>query len=569
MNARRRRAALCILLLALATAACSSGSSSSVPATSTAAPALQPVALPELAAAEAGVRSQLQESYAALQKAMAAHASDADLAHAYGGYAMLLHGAEYLDAALPAYLNAAALQPSDARWPYYLGLLYKAKGQSDEAVAAFQRALAIAPDDLTTMIRLAQLEIDLGRLDVAEPVLTKARAIAPRSVPVLAALGQVALARHQYDVAVKNFEAALSIDPGALSLHAPLANAYRGLGKTAVADAHMKQWRNTELPVSDARQDQLQAQLQSGLSFELRGLTAMRAQDWNGAAAAFREGLKVAPEGSVASRSLHHKLGTSLYMAGDPAGAVREFRAVLRTAPSDRPDESAAKANYSLGVLMMSGGRFADAVTFLTDAVKSQPNYAEAHQVLADALRRLGRFEPAAAHYREVIRIDPSSAEARFGYAVALVRLGRYRDARDSLSESLTILHEQPMLTLALARILATAPDASVRDGRRALELAQQLSQTVKTTDVGETLAMAFAEVGDYSNAIGVQKDVMAVAAGAGQRETVALMEPNLRLYEQHQPCRTPWAPGDPVNKPGPQVTPELAAVAKAAAAMK
>jgi tetratricopeptide (TPR) repeat protein len=309
--------------------------------------------------------------------------------------------------------------------------------------------------------------------------------------------------------------------------------------------------------------------LQSGLSYELRGLAAMRAQDWKGATAAFREGLAIAPAGSASSRSLHHKLGTALYMAGDPLGATQQFREVLRTAPADRPDESAAKANYSLGVLMMSGGRFNDAVAFLGDAVKYQPNYAEAHQTLGDALRRLGRFAPASQHYQEVVRIDPSSAEARFGYAIALVRLGRYREARDSLTESLTLLHDQPMLTLALARILASAPDASVRDGRRALVLAQQLAQTTKTTDVGETMAMAFAEVGDYSSAVDVQKDVMAVAAQAGQRDTVAIMERNLRLYEQRQPCRTPWAADDPVNSPGPPVTPELVGVARAEASQR
>jgi tetratricopeptide (TPR) repeat protein len=555
-----------VAVVTAAALACSSGSAPASKATTTAPPVMQPVALPDLAAAEAGVRSQVQESYAALQKAMAAHASDADLAGAYGNLAMLLHAAEYLDAALPAYLDAAALQPGDARWPYYLGLLYKTNGQSDDAIRAFERALALSPEDLTTMIRLAQLQIDQGHLDEADRLLAKAHERNPRSVPVLAAQGQVALARHQYEAAVGNFEAALAIDPGALSLHAPLANAYRGLGKTSAAEAHMKQWRNRDLPVPDPRQEQLQAQLQSGLSFELRGLAAMRSQDWNGAAAIFREGLKVAPEGSVASRSLHHKLGTALYMGGDPSGAVHEFREVLRSAPPDRSDESVAKANYSLGVLMMSGGRFTDAVAYLTDAVKYQPNYAEAHQVLADALRRTGRFEPAAQHYREVMRIDPSSVDARFGYAIALVRLGRSREARDSLTESLTLLPDQPVLTLALARILATAPDAAVRDGRRALMLTQQLAQTTKTTDVGETLGMAFAEVGDFSSAVSVQKDVMAVAAQAGQRETVAIMEQNLRLYERQQPCRTPWAPTDPVNEPGPPVTPELTAIAKAAA---
>jgi tetratricopeptide (TPR) repeat protein len=528
---------------------------------------MQPVALPDLAAAEEGVRAQANALYAALQKAIESKASDRDLSVAYGRLAMFLHAAEYLDAALPAYQNAARLQPDDPRWPYYLGLLYRAKGQGSDAVGALQRAHSLEPDEPTTMIRLAQIYLDQGRVDEAEPLLQSARSRTPRSVPVIAGLGQVALARRQYDAAVHEFEEALAIDPGALSLHAPLANAYRALGKADVAEAHMKQWRNRELVVADRRREELDLQLQSGLTYELRGLAAMRAKDWNGAAAAFREGLAVAPAGSTSSRSLHHKLGTALYMAGDALGATQQFREVLRSAPPDRPDESAAKANYSLGVLMMSGGRFADAVAYLTDAVKYQPNYAEAHQALADALRRVGRFEPAAQHYQEVVRIDPSSADARFGYAVTLVRLGRYREARDWLTESLTLLHDQPMLTLALARILATAPEASVRDGRLALVMTQELARTTKTTDVGETLAMAFAEVGDYSSAVSVQKDVMAVAARAGQRETVALMNQNLRLYERQQPCRTPWPPTDPVNAPGPPVTPELARVAKAAAA--
>jgi tetratricopeptide (TPR) repeat protein len=290
----------------------------------------------------------------------------------------------------------------------------------------------------------------------------------------------------------------------------------------------------------------------------------MHAQDWNGAAAAFREGLTVASAGSLASRSLHHKLGTALYMGGDPRGAVQQFREVLRSAPADGPDESVAKANYSLGVLMMSGGRFDQAVAYLNAAVKYQPNYAEAHLALGDALRRNGKLEPAAQHYSEVVRIDPSSTDARFAYAVTLVRLRRYLEARQWLEESLAVQREQPLLTHALARVLASVPDDRVRDGHRALALVQQLAQQETTTDVGETLAMAFAETGDYTNAVSVQKDVMAAAARAGLRESVARMGENLRRYEGHQPCRTPWAATDPVNLPGPPVTPELAPVAKA-----
>jgi hypothetical protein len=129
------------------------------------------------------------------------------------------------------------------------------------------------------------------------------------------------------------------------------------------------------------------------------------------------------------------------------------------------------------------------------------------------------------------------------------------------------VQRDQPILTHALARVLASVPDDRVRDGHRALALVQQLAQQETTTEVGETLAMAFAETGNYTTAISVQKDVMAAAARGGLRDSVERMAENLRRYQRQQPCRTPWAATDPVNHPGPPVTPELAAIANAPAA--
>ncbi len=528
---------------------------------------LHTVTLPDLGRAEEGVRTQAGEYYNALQEKIRTGAGDEDLARAYGSLGMFLHAAEYLDAALPCYQNAEALAPEDVRWPYYLGHLYKSRGQTSDATAAFTRALTLQPDDVPTLIWLARLRLDQGQPDAAAPLLETARAHAPQSPAVMAGLGHVALAKQQYDTAIRMFEQGLAVDPDALSLHAPLANAYRAVGKIELAEAHMKQWRNRDLPVADPRREQLDLQVQSGLSYELRGLKAMQAQDWKGAVVIFKEGLAVAPAGSVASRSLHHKLGTAYYMGGDARAAINEFRDVLRTAPRDQPDESAAKASYSLGVILISGGRFNDGINRLTTAVRYQPDYGEAHMALADALRRVGRFDESTRHYTEVMRINPAAVEAPFGYAVALVRLGRYAEARQALEESLKRQQNHPMLTQALARVLATAPDARVRDGSRALAMAQDLARATPTTDVGETLAMALAEAGDFTRAVEMQKEVMAAAGRAGFTASVNMMTRNLRLYEAHQPCRTPWADDDPVNRPGPAVTHELAQFANAAAA--
>ena len=81
-------------------------------------------------------------------------------------------------------------------------------------------------------------------------------------------------------------------------------------------------------------------------------------------------------------------------MATRPARA-REFEETVRLAPKAGLDEPAAKASYSLGVLLAGSGRSAEAVQHLTTALRYNPNYFEARMALGDVLRGSGRFEAA------------------------------------------------------------------------------------------------------------------------------------------------------------------------------
>jgi hypothetical protein len=38
-------------------------------------------------------------------------------------------------------------------------------------------------------------------------------------------------------------------------------------------------------------------------------------------------------------------------------------------------------------------------------------------------------------------------------------------------------------------------------------------------------------------------------------------MTASLRLYEQRRPSRTPWPDDDPIHRPGPPLSPQLAAL--------
>src|SRR5206468_4169632 len=226
----------------------------------------------------------------------------------------------------------------------------------------------------------------------------------------------------------------------------------------------------------------------------------------------FRKGLTLSRDNTPLTRSLHHKLGTALVLMGEVSSAVEQFEEVTRLAPEDGVDESAAKAHYSLGILLEETGRHADALQHLAAAVKHQPNYVEAHLALGDALRRSARFKASLAHYGEASKINPRSTPARLGYALALAALGRWQQARDWLTESTTLYADRQEFCLALARLLAASPDDRVRDGRRALAMADKLLEKQKSTSVGETVAMALAELGDYDHAVGIQRGIIAAA---------------------------------------------------------
>lgn len=517
--------------------------------------ALLPVSLPDLSRSDEAVQAQARQLHAALTETLEnRRAPTADVAAAYGKLGMLFHAAEYLDAAAPCYMNARQLDPGEMRWPYYLGLLLTNKGDSQNAEKAFVRVLELRPNDLPALIHLGRLHLDGGRLEAAEPLFTKAFAIEPRAVAALAGLGRAALARRDYALAATHLERAFTIDPTADSLHAPLAMAYRGLGQLDKAEPHVKQWRNRDILVPDPLKLELDLLLESSLSYELRGVRALESRAWPEAAGFFRRGLALTHDNTPLRRSLQHKLGTALYMAGDARGAVEQFEDVVRLAPPDGVDESTAKAHYSLGVFKASNGQGQQAVAHLTAAVKYQPSYVEAHLALADALRRIGRVDASLPHYQEAVNINPLAAQARLGYAVALIRLRRYHQARDWLNDALTRHPDDPTFPSVLARLLAAAPDDRVRDGERSLALAQELFKTNKRTDLGETMAMAHAELGEYEKAAIIQRAVMDASKQAGRRDSFARMAENLRLYERRQPCRTPWTDDDPVHNPGPPV---------------
>ena len=514
-------------------------------APSTGAPVLKPpeglglrlVSLPDFSLIEEPMREQLRERYSSSKlKIENRGTTPGELSTAYGEMGKLLMAAQYLDAAESCYLNAQALAPGDRRWPYYLGHLYKTKGPLAKSVASFERALQLQPSDVATLIWLGEVYLSQGRAEAAEPLFAKALMLQPNSVAARFGAGRAALAKKDYARAAKHLEEAMALGPRAANIHYPLAMAYRGLGELGKAQAELRQQGDSAVLPQDPLMQELHELLQSPMAYDLRGTRTLDIGDWAAAAALFRKGLELAPT----DPSLRHKLGTALFQMGDARGALEQFEQVVRMSPEY------AKAHYSLGVILEASGQYQEAIDRFSTALKYGPDYVQARVRLADVLRRSGRLQESLVQYQHVLKTDPSLSEAAFGYAMALVRMQRHQEARDRLTGGMKVYPDQPVFAHALARLLAASPDDRVRDGRRAMVLVNELRKKHQTIDLGETLAMTLAELGQYEQAAAVQRDVMAAAQQAGVSDVArSIMVENLRLYERREPCRTPWRDGE------------------------
>jgi len=347
------------------------------------APRLAPVSLPDVSViTQVTARDQLRDAYATLDaKIKAAGTPPAELAAGFGGMGRLLMAAEFVVAAEPYFQNAEVLAPDDRQWPYFLGHVYRARGDAAGSAAAFTRALKLAPSDEATLVWLGDAYLNQNRVADAKDLLIHALSTNPRSVAALYRLGRAALAEDDAALAALNFERALAIDAKASVLHYPLSLAYRRLGQTAKADAEVKLRGDVEVGPVDPLMQQVAQLLDNAAVFERRAIEAAQSNDWKSAAAYLRKAVSLEP----GDASLRHKLGTALSMAGDNAAAIDELQRTVQMAPAD------VDARFNLAQLLLAAGRVSDAVSQFERVVHDAPGDRDARAALAEARARARR----------------------------------------------------------------------------------------------------------------------------------------------------------------------------------
>jgi Flp pilus assembly protein TadD len=207
----------------------------------------------------------------------------------------------------------------------------------------------------------------------------------------------------------------------------------------------------------------------------------------------------------------------------------------LRCNP-DYPD-----AHVNLGRILLEQGRVEEAEQHFLAALKVQPHNPEAHRCLGNLLARQGKPVEALRHLRVALLFQPDG-RARLDCAGLLRQTGDYGGAAAQFRQALLAQPDSVEALNNLAWLLATCPDATVRNGVEAVHCAERASllPAPKGMCVAGTLAAAYAEAGRFKEAVATAEKAVATETAAGETRFAELNTQLLTLYRAGQPFHEP-----------------------------
>jgi protein O-mannosyl-transferase len=249
-----------------------------------------------------------------------------------------------------------------------------------------------------------------------------------------------------------------------------------------------------------------------------------------------------------------------------------DVETLFRTTIDKNPDCCMARNN--LGIVLLDRGQFDEAITQCGKAVELDPRDADYHYNFANALGREGRSDEAIAQFQKALELKPAFAESRNNLGLALAQRGEFDQAithfrkalklkpdfagprtnlgiaqsqRDkilnALAERRELLRSRPTDVSLLndtAWVLATNPNASIRNGMEAVELVQravELSDGREPAILG-TLAAAYAETGQFPEAVQTARKALELATQQNQQSLAESIKAKIHLYETGTPFR-------------------------------
>ncbi|HXI72047.1 MAG TPA: tetratricopeptide repeat protein [Verrucomicrobiae bacterium] len=228
----------------------------------------------------------------------------------------------------------------------------------------------------------------------------------------------------------------------------------------------------------------------------------------------------------------HEMLGYAYSGNQQLDAAITNYDIVLKTEPDNgRVFKARGQAYYWKH-------SFTNAIADLTEALKSRPDDYEIYDDRADSYNLHNEINKALSDYNHAIQLNPEDWLGLFGRGRIYSKLGSYTNAIHDLEKVIKLKPKGYGAYNVLAWLLATCPDSQIRDGKKAVALAVKACDLTKWKkyECVDTLAAAYAETGDFEQAVKYQKQAASIGGVPEDNRTNVLNR--VELYLQHKPYR-------------------------------
>ena len=234
---------------------------------------------------------------------------------------------------------------------------------------------------------------------------------------------------------------------------------------------------------------------------------------------------------------IHDDLATALIARGDSGGAVAHGRKALRI------DPDYVERVHTRAISFAEMGKTESAINHYRQALSLDPDFFLAHLNLGVALASWNQLDDAIKHFREARRIKTDIPEIHYNLGLALESRGDLEAAVAPYRQALQLRPDYFKAHLKLGAALAFLEhyEEAVKHYREALKLVPHyIAAQNELAQLYDTLAMTYAESGQFDTAVTTAEQAVELAIGANAHKLVDEIRQRLELYKQGKPYSEP-----------------------------
>jgi Flp pilus assembly protein TadD len=215
--------------------------------------------------------------------------------------------------------------------------------------------------------------------------------------------------------------------------------------------------------------------------------------------------------------------------------AIRDFNRALSY------DPTYASAYFNRAFCHRLRHEDSQAIADYSQAIRFDPTAAKSYADRGTLYETDGDYVSATNDFDQAIKLDPKNGVTYFDRGIAFLGLGQDEAALGDFQQALSLVPNYGAAYEETAMILATSPEAELRDGRKAVNYALKAGALEKWSDPATLVALgaAYAEAGDFDNAVKWESQYLnqpglSVAARAYSNDRLALYRSHAAYHRNY-----------------------------------